>query len=186
VQQIHADRWAYLHNFYHAAGFALDPEFSREAHHTMPEIMKGFRVVCDRLFFDNPEKAKKVKAQFLIYKNRSQGVFMDAAVFADAAEMPAHLWWEMYGAEVPELQYVAMRVLSKRSSACSVERPWSLFGLVWSDSRASLGARKAVDLVKSGANLRLMKKLLTMDYEVEMRSWTHEPEGSDDELDDEA
>ena len=28
--KIHADRWSYLHNFYHAAGFALDPEFSKE------------------------------------------------------------------------------------------------------------------------------------------------------------
>ena len=44
--------------------------------------------------------------------------------------MPAHEWWEMYGSEVPELQYVAMKVLSKRSSACSVERLWSLFGNV--------------------------------------------------------
>ena len=52
---------------------------------------------------------------------------------------------------------------------------------MWSDSRASLGAQKAVDLVKTGANLRLMKKLLPMDYEVEMRSWTHEPEDSEDE-----
>ena len=108
----------------------------------MPEIMNGFRVVCDRLFYDDPEKAKTAKAQFLIYKNRSQGVFMEASVFADAKDMPAHLWWEMYGAEVPELQYVVMRVLSKCSSACSVERLWSLFGLVWSDSRASLERRR--------------------------------------------
>ena len=42
--------------------------------------MKGFRIVCDRLFFDDPEKAKKAKAQFLIYKNRPQGVFMEACV----------------------------------------------------------------------------------------------------------
>ena len=152
----------------------------------MPEIMKGFRIVCDRLFFDDPEKVKKAKAQFLVYKIRSQGVFMEASVFADAQDMPAHLWWKMYGAEVPELQYVAMRVLSKRSSACSVERLWSLFGRVWSDSRASLGAKKAVDLVKTGANLRLMKKLLALNYEVLMRSWTYDPEESDDELEDEA
>ena len=43
-----------------------------------------------------------------------------------------------------------------------------------------------VDLVKTGANLRLMKKLLALDYEVLMRSWTHDPEESDDELEDEA
>ena len=83
--------------------------------------------------------------------------------------------------EVPELQYVAMKVLSKRSSACSVERLWSLFGNVWTDGRASLGAKKAIDLVKSGANLRLQKKLLALDYESEMRSWSAEPGESDDD-----
>ena len=95
--------------------------------------------------------------------------------------MPAHEWWELYGAEIPELQLVAMRVLSKRSAACSVERLWSLFGLVWSESRASLGPQKAISLVKAGSNLRLKKKLLAMDYEAEMRSWTTDPPDSDDE-----
>ena len=82
----------------------------------------------------------------------------------------AHEWWELYGAELPELQRVAMKVLSKRSSACSVERLWSLFGRVWSDARASLGPRKARDLVMTGSNIRLKNKLLAMDYEAAMRS----------------
>ena len=93
----------------------------------------------------------------------------------------AHLWWELYGAELPELQRVAMKVLSKRSSACSVERLWSLFGRVWSDARASLGPRKARDLVMAGSNIRLKNKLLAMDYEAAMRSQMADPESSDEE-----
>ena len=84
---------------------------------------------------------------------------------------------------MPELQKVAMYVLSKRSSACAVERLWSFFGLVWADSRARLGPSKAISLVKTGSNLRLKKKLFELDYEVEMRSWMQEPEDSDDEDD---
>ena len=98
--------------------------------------------------------------------------------------MPAHEWWELYGSEVPELQRVAMRVLSKRSAACSVERIWSLFGAIWSKQRARLGPKKAVELLKAGANLRLEKKLLEMDMISEMRSWLVEPEDSDDEDED--
>ena len=30
ISKIHEDRWQYMHNHYHAAGYALDPEFSRE------------------------------------------------------------------------------------------------------------------------------------------------------------
>ena len=86
----------------------------------------------------------------------------------------------MYGAEVKELQFVAMKVLSERSSACSVERLWSLFGVAWCKQRARLGPARAVGLVKAGSNLRLNKrKLLNLDYGVEMRSWTCDPEESD-------
>jgi len=181
ISKIHEDRWQYMHNHYHAAGYALDPEFSRENVFGDDTVMTGFRAVCGKLYHDNPQKAAAAKRQFLVYKNRSAGVFSSPAVFDEAKEMPAHEWWEMYGSEVPELQYVAMKVLSKRSSACSVERLWSLFGNVWTDGRASLGAKKAIDLVKAGANLRLQKKLLALDYESEMRSWSAEPGESDDD-----
>ena len=76
-----------------------------------------------------------------------------------------------------------MKVLSKRSSACSVERLWSLFGNDWTPDRAPLGLSKAIRLVKAGSNLRLEKKLLALDYELDMRSWSVNPgESEDDEL----
>ena len=82
-----------------------------------------------------------------------------------------------------ELQFVAMKVLSKRSSACSVERIClvALRGCVVQAARARLGPARAVDLAKAGSNLRLKRKLLNLDYEVEMRmrSWTYDPEESD-------
>ena len=60
--------------------------------------MNGFRTVCDRIYHDQPEKADKAKTQFIIYKNRAQGVFSSDKVFQHAESMPAHMWWEMYGA----------------------------------------------------------------------------------------
>ena len=142
--------------------------------------MLGLRTVIKRIYHDQPDKAVTARTQYMAYKNR-RGVFSDSDIFDDAQSMPAHEWWEFYGAELEELQHVAMKVLSKRSAACSVERLWSLFGLVWSDSRANLGPEKAIDLVKAGSNLRLKKKLLAMDYEAEMRSWTADAADSDDD-----
>ena len=52
------------------------------------------------------------------------------------------------------------------------------------DNRSTLGAKKAIDLVKAGANLRLQRKLDTMDYESQMRSWLTEPVDSDSDDDD--
>ena len=39
-----------------------------------------------------------------------------------------------------------------------------------------------VAFVKVGLNLRLEKKFLEMHYEMQMRSWTTDPEESDDDL----
>ena len=182
IVRIHADRWQYLHNHYHAAGYVLDPEFADDPHHTNAEVMRGFQTVCDRLFHDDQSKANKAKQQRSVYARKAQGIFGQRGTWDHAKTMAAHEWWLEYGYELPELQYVALRVLSKRSSACSVERLWSLFGRVWSDERARLGAQKATDLVKAGSNLRLQSKLLTIDYETQMRSWL-DPEDSDDEDD---
>ena len=52
--------------------------------------------------------------------------------------------------------------------------------------RTLLGSKKAIDLVKAGANLRLQVKLDEMGYETSMRSWLTEPvdSESDDDYDD--
>jgi len=154
VVQIHKDRWNYLHSDYHAAGYCIDPELHQHIQHVDAEVMTGFRAVIARHYHDKPASSSKTMVQFMAYKN-SRGVFSEAGIFEQAKDMPAHEWWELYGADIPEIQRVAMKVLSKRSSACSVERLWSLFGLVRSDVRGSLGPKKARDLALAGSNIRL-------------------------------
>ena len=63
-----------------------------------------------------------------------------------------------YGADVPELQFVALHVLSKRGSASSAERNWSEFDFIWTKKRNSLKAAKATMLVRVHSNLRLLGK----------------------------
>jgi hypothetical protein len=73
-----------------------------------------------------------------------------------------------------------MEVLSQRSSVCSVERLRSFNGRVWGDLRASLGAKKALDVVLTGSNIRLKNQLLAIDLESEMRKHAG-PETLDEE-----
>ena len=51
-----------------------------------------------------------------------------------------------------------------------------IFGSVWSDQRGTLGPKNAVELVKVGSNLRLMRKLEKISHETEMRSWLVGPD----------
>ena len=76
----------------------------------------------------------------------------------DAKEMADYRWWQLYGADVPELQFVALHVLSKRGSASSAERNWSEFDFIWTKKRNRLKAAKATMLVRVHSNLHLIGK----------------------------
>ena len=96
-------------------------------------------------FIGHKKTSRKVPSCFIMPESVS--VFED-----DAEAVPARARWKLYCAGVPELQCIAMHVLSKHSSACSVERLWSLFGvvdrLVRRPARAARGkesARRCLD-----------------------------------------
>ena len=48
-----------------------------------------------------------------------QGVLGRPMTTAAAKEMPSHRWWMSFGAQTPELQHIAVRVLSQVTSAGS-------------------------------------------------------------------
>ena len=60
------------------------------------------------------------------------GIFATAGIFSDQTlkEHSDYRWWVVYGGGTPELQYVALKVLSKRGSASSCERNWSEFDFI--------------------------------------------------------
>jgi hypothetical protein len=79
--------------------------------------------------------------------------------------MADYRWWQLYGGDVPELQYVALHVLSKRGSASSAERNWSEFDFIWSKKRNRLTPTNATALVRVHSNLRLVRKRSRKDYD---------------------
>ncbi|MCO5578352.1 hypothetical protein L7F22_032193 [Adiantum nelumboides] len=68
-------------------------------------------------------------------------------------------WWEDYGADAPQLQSLAIKILSHVCSSSAIERLWSTFGHTHSKKRNRLGVQKANDLVFVNANLRLLTKM---------------------------
>ena len=60
----------------------------------------------------------------------------------------------MFGTKVPNLQRIAIRILSQPSSASGCERNWSLFEHIHSKKRNRLAVKKLNDLVFVHYNLR--------------------------------
>ena len=64
-------------------------------------------------------------------------------------------WWQMFGATTPNLQKIAIHILSQPSSASGCERSWSMFEYIHLKRRNRLTVQRLNDLVFVHYNLRL-------------------------------
>ena len=100
--------------------------------------------------------------------------------------MAAHEWWEMVAGGAGELRKIAMRVLSKTSSASACERNWSAFSAVQSPRRNRLSSKTLNDLVYLRVNWRLQQRRVDSNFANTVAEWVETTAVDDDiELDDE-
>ena len=145
--------------------------------------------VCDCVFrrrrgcpcdLQEPEKAKKAFLQFTDFMLGTAP--FDAATIAEAKDMPAHKWWALYGATVPELQRVAMIVLAAVSGAGEAERCWKAVDWIHCKRRNRLTAPRAKKLLRVYTSQQLAAKTLASAGEEQYWAWhKSDSEGGEDE-----
>ncbi|CAL1386089.1 unnamed protein product [Linum trigynum] len=81
-----------------------------------------------------------------------------------ATTLPPAEWWTLYGDDVPNLQSVAIRLLSQTSSSSGCERNWSVFDQIHSKRRNRLQHQRLNDLVYVTYNLRLKSRCLKKEW----------------------
>jgi hypothetical protein len=135
------ERWEMLHTDLHSAGFVLDPEFRLFLQHENEEVMSGFHALIERVYKNDVQAQVKAIEQHSTYR-AGHGLFSRPVAEAAAKEMPAFRWWLAFGAHVPELQRVAVRVLSQATSASASERNWSTFDFIHTKKRNRLHCKR--------------------------------------------
>lgn len=95
--------------------------------------------------------------------------------------MPGWKFWQQWGPLCPELQSVAVIVLSQCSCASASERNWSTYDFIHSKKRNRLTPQRAQDLVHVFLDLRLANKVNHIEYEEEMIKWIEEEEPEEDQ-----
>jgi len=106
----------------------------------------GFCICCCQV---------KVIQQHSTYR-AGQGVLGRPIATAAAKEMPSHCWWMSFGAQTPELQHIAVRVLSQVTSAESwTGRHSNLFTV---RNATDWHVRQLRNVVKVHCNLRLVDR----------------------------
>ena len=69
------------------------------------------------------------------------------------------MWWKSYGSATPQLQKLAMRILSQPASAAASEQSWSEYDFVHDKKRNRLKTDVAQKLVYVHSNLRYLCRL---------------------------
>lgn len=179
------DRWKMLHTDIHSAGFVLDPEynFAGYSQGINEEVMSGFCNIIEKLFHDSAEKQTLALQQLTKFRD-STGIFSRECVKVAAKQIPAHTWWSTFGGGAPELQQIAVKVLSQVSSSSAAERNWSTYDFIHNKKRNRLCEARARDLVYVHSNLRLIDKISAVDYSeatVQWEEWAVEDSESETE-----
>jgi hypothetical protein len=88
-----------------------------------------------------------------------------------AGSCKAHEWWEMIAGGTAELRKVAMRVLSKTSSALTCERNWSAFAAVQTPKHTRLTSEHLDNLVYLRTNVRLQRNCTDSSFTERVAQW---------------
>eukprot|EP00966_Prymnesium_polylepis_P001204 27388-Prymnesium_polylepis.1 len=164
----HATRWEYLHSPFHAAAFALDPEFMETAGELDGATMESLMTVIERMCLrdaimasEEPETAwcqlttsssevvariAQAEREFAVFQRR-EGVLSRPSVIANAKEMEPAAWWSTYGRHLPLLSAIAPRVLAQPAAASAAERNWSVYGQIQAGNKTRMAHKTADRLV---------------------------------------
>eukprot|EP00253_Pinus_taeda_P026074 PITA_26074 len=160
IWQIIDSRWdRQLHSPLHATRAYLNPSlFYNEGSSIQrdPEVMRGVMICIEKMFPDQ-DIQDEINIQQDMYKEASGMFGFNSSQRLKDKKMPSH-WWIDCGAEAPQLQEFAIRVLSQPCSASSCERNWSVFQHIHRKKRNKLEHERLEKLVFIYYNLRMLTK----------------------------
>ncbi|XP_057838522.2 uncharacterized protein LOC131048545 [Cryptomeria japonica] len=156
-------RWqTQLHRPLHAAAYYLNPAFHfRPDFKADEEVLSGLYSVIERM---SPGHSSNIVQELEAFSNAEGEVFSRMLCIENRTKMQPDRWWQMFGPKTPNLQQVAIRILSQPCSASGCERNWSMFEHIHSKRRNRLSVERLNDLVFVHYNLRLRHKQV-MDHD---------------------
>ncbi|XP_066324257.1 uncharacterized protein [Miscanthus floridulus] len=152
----------------HAAGFWFNPnnQYNPQLREKYKFATSGVLDVIERYAGKDVALRNILTKEMKTFRN-VEGDFGRASAINDRSGMLADEWWETYGCSAPNLQKLALRVLSQTCSASGCERSWSYFEHVHSKKRNRLEHQRLNDIVYVHCNLRLRQrsKIRTRNYD---------------------
>ncbi|XP_042421857.1 uncharacterized protein LOC122009670 [Zingiber officinale] len=152
IQKTINEIWiAQLHQLY-VASYLLNPQLLFNPTFNFPsEINEEPSTYLARMvnYYDgdlsmNAEKLKKIEGQVVDFF-KAQGLFGSKAAILERNTKDPAKWWDSYGKHCPELQRLAIRLLSLTCSSCGSGQSWNASKQVYLKKRSHLYQKKPND-----------------------------------------
>ncbi|XP_019432948.1 PREDICTED: uncharacterized protein LOC109339874 [Lupinus angustifolius] len=153
-------RWdSQLRKNLHAVGYWLNPacRFNFVEFEKHKSTIFGLLDVIEMCSYGDPNLNTKLTSEMRIFKDSELDFGRQVAIRERTTVRPDQ-WWESYGCGAPNLQQLAIRILSQTYSSSGCERNWSVFEHIHSNKRNRLEHQKLNDLVYVRYNLRLQQR----------------------------
>ena len=127
------------------------------------EVMSGLRRTIRMIAVQSPwgvGGAQLALNEFMRFKAK-QGAWGMEHVIAHFDNMPAYSCWQMYGSQLPHLQWFATRILAMVIGAGAPERFFSKLKWLKSPLRNCLSHAKTTKLLRMHYNLKLLARAKT-------------------------
>ncbi|KAF1865895.1 hypothetical protein Lal_00033353 [Lupinus albus] len=124
----------------------------------------GLLDVFEKHAHGDPDFLDKLTGEMRIYKDAKLDFGRPTPIRERRTVMPDQ-WWETYECRIPNLQRLAIRVLSQTCSASGCERNWSVFEHIHTNKRNRLEHQKLNNLVFVRYNLRLQQMYYQLNLE---------------------
>ncbi|KAK7272202.1 hypothetical protein RJT34_28661 [Clitoria ternatea] len=159
------NRWDVLFSPLHSAGYILNPKYFGRGQTRDKTIMRGWKTTLERYACESD--ARRVLREQLSSYWRLEGALGDEDAVDCRDKMDPVAWWENFGFEIPQLQTLAIKVLSQVSSVAMCEEILQHNGNLCYETTCGLGLERGKDFVYVQNNLRLQGH--RMDFQ------THQP-----------
>ncbi|XP_034704909.1 uncharacterized protein LOC117928910 isoform X3 [Vitis riparia] len=146
-----------FHSPLHAAAYYLNPSiFYNPSFSTNKVIQKGLLDCIESL---EPNLSTQVMiTSHINYYEEAVGDFSRPVALRGRESLAPATWWSLYAADYPDLQRLAVRILSQTCSVTRCETSWSMSERVHSKQRNRLEHQRLSDLIFVHYNLRLQEK----------------------------
>lgn len=119
-------KWDELFSPLEATGYMLNPKNFVKTPSNISGVMQGWNSTLERY---EPDKDAKVELRKQLHNYlRQEGRMGEKDAIDGRDEMEPVAWWERFGVEVPDLQRLAIRILSQ------ISYPYALYEIARADS----------------------------------------------------